>query len=246
MEKALTIIEQMSSCQKATIGQVQSLVGFLSFCTKIVPAGRAFLRRLIDLIDCSKPQWYFVRINRPIKEDLQVWKSFLLQFNGRTMITPEVWGQQFKFHLYTDASGEGYAGVLGRVWFNGHFPKSWSSINIAIKEFIPVFLCFKLWSHLFHQSCILYHTDNMSVKHIIMSQTSHVPTIMSLLRDMVLISMKYQIQFQATHIPGSLNKCADMLSRFQVEKALAMFPHLHKQPVMIPSEWLPWNTQPHT
>ena len=240
IHKALNLIDQMSSCQKATIGQVQSLVGFLSFCTKIIPAGRAFLRRLIELIQPSKPQWYKVRVNRPIKQDLQVWKSFLLKFNGRSVITPEIWCQQIKFHLFTDASGEGYSGILGKRWFNGYFPPSWKSVNIAIKEFVPVYLCYKLWSHMFRESICLFHTDNMSCVYIVMSQTSYVPQIMDMLREMVLHAMFNNIQFQATHIPGRLNKCADLLSRFQVQRALELYPELNPTPMQLPPEWLPW------
>ncbi len=47
--KAKDLIVDMLGRTKVTLHMVQSLAGVLSFCTKAIPAGRSFLRRLFVL-----------------------------------------------------------------------------------------------------------------------------------------------------------------------------------------------------
>lgn len=52
MEEVLKLKSQKS----ATLKQLQSLIGMLNFACKVVPPGRPFLRRLLDLtVGLKKP-----------------------------------------------------------------------------------------------------------------------------------------------------------------------------------------------
>jgi hypothetical protein len=52
----LNQIETVASAKKVTLKQLQSLCGLLAFCTKALPAGRAFSRQLyMTTSKASKP-----------------------------------------------------------------------------------------------------------------------------------------------------------------------------------------------
>ena len=62
---------------KATKRELLSLIGKLSFAAKVVPAGRLFLRRLIDLSTTAKKLHHHIRITADAREDLAWWERFL-------------------------------------------------------------------------------------------------------------------------------------------------------------------------
>ena len=47
--KAQEILSSLKYKKKILLREIQSVVGFLNFACMVVPPGRAFLRRLIDL-----------------------------------------------------------------------------------------------------------------------------------------------------------------------------------------------------
>ena len=241
LRKALDLVKGLYQLRSVTVAKLQSILGYLNFCTKIVPAGRPFLRRLYDLIKGDQPKWFSVRLTRDIKDDLLVWKEFLTSYNGRTIISRQVWCDQPRVEIFSDACGRGFSGILQNHWFFGIFPKDWDGINIAIKEFIPVYVAFKLWHDRFINSSFLFRVDNESVVYNIKTQTSQVPEILSLLRIMVLSAMRNNVQFFSLHIPGEQNKIADAISRFQFRRARQLAPYLDPLPTPYPQDWLPWN-----
>ena len=102
--KAITLIHEIYQLKSVTVGQLQSLLGFLNFCLRIIPAGRPFLRRLYDLIAGHDSKWHHVRVNQEVRQDLMVWLEFLNHFNGRSIISPHIWSQSYQYHIYSDAS----------------------------------------------------------------------------------------------------------------------------------------------
>ena len=242
--KALELIDEMCSLKKVTIAQIQSIVGYLNFCCKIIPSGRPFLRRLIDMTKGSQPKWFKVRMTRSVRSDLHVWRDFLQEFNGKVLIDQQIWSHSTPLEVFSDASKFAYSGIFGREWFYGCIPTSWMHLNIAIKEFIPVYLAMRLWQNEFSHRQILFRIDNESVVYNIKGQTSKLPQIMNMMRPLVLTAMKQEIRFTASHIRGKLNITADLISRLQITRALAHAPHLHQQPRPVPREWLPWRTLP--
>ncbi|XP_061195748.1 uncharacterized protein LOC133203975 [Saccostrea echinata] len=118
--KCVTKIESSLQQQKLTLKELQSLIGLLNFACNVVLPGRSFLRRLIDLTIGIKKQYYKIRMTEEVKEDLNVWLSFLSNYNGSTMFLPDRWLNSTEIKLYTDASGSiGYSAVLGSQWFQG-------------------------------------------------------------------------------------------------------------------------------
>ena len=244
VDSARLLVSSFYRSKKVQLRTLQSLIGVLNFACRVVVPGRAFLRRLINLTRGVTNPVHFIKLTSEARKDLQAWKIFLDQFNGRFLCLPNKWSSSNTIKLYTDASGFGFAAVYGSNWFQGRFPDDWKHVNIAIKELLPISLAVRLWGQKMANSRILFMSDNISVVQIINSQTSRDSVLMDMVRSLVVSTMTHNIDFKSKHIPGKLNIIADGLSRFQVEKVFAVAPWLKKDPQIIPAEWLPWESPP--
>lgn len=238
--KCLTTIQTMLAKKKATLKEIQSVVGLLGFATKVVVPGRAFLRRLINLTRGVTKPYYHIRLTKQAKADLAAWAFFLEQFNGRAFFLPEQWLSTKALHVYTDASGTlGYGAVFGSQWFFGSWPEHWFKENITLKELFPIVAAVMLWAPQLANKRIMMHTDNLALVHIINSNTSKDGKIMTLLRKCVITCMMHNILFKAEHIPGYQNVLADSLSRLQVQAFRERAPWAEASPKILPTDILP-------
>ena len=80
------------------------IIGKLSFACKVVPAGRIFLRWLLDLAHSVHHYHEEVYINEEALLDIQWWLSFASQWNGKAFFLEPSWTPPEEFQLYTDAS----------------------------------------------------------------------------------------------------------------------------------------------
>ena len=102
----------------------------------------------------------------------------------------------------------------------------------------PIVLAFEIWGIQLSQNCIILHSDNAAVVHIINKQTCKVPVIMGLVPRLVLACMKYNILFKAEQILGKYNVLLDLLSRLQVERFHLLAPHMDSDQTFIPEHLL--------
>ena len=63
-----------------------SLIGQLQHACKVVWAGRSFLRRMIDLSTVASKLHHRIRLSRGFQSDLQWWDTFLVRWNGVSMM----------------------------------------------------------------------------------------------------------------------------------------------------------------
>ena len=231
--------------KKVTLREIQSLTGLLNFACAVVIPGRAFLRRLIDLTIGIKAPHHKIKLSKEVKEDLKVWKTFLAQFNGRSIFLSDTWVNSNTLNLYTDACGAlGFGAVFGSKWCYGEWPDSWRHSNIAFLEFYPIVLSLFLWGHKMQNRRILFLTDYEAIVHVINKQSCRDKSLMFFVWKMVLASLTHNIVFNAKHIPGVTNKLADALSRLQVHTFKQLAPiHTNKSPTGIPPHLQPINWQ---
>ena len=103
---------------KVTKRELLSLIGKLSFAAKVVPAGRLFLRRLIQLSTTARRLHHHIRLNSEARADIRWWNSFLPSWNGVAMFISPEWSDADSLQLFTDASGSlGYGAYFNRAWF---------------------------------------------------------------------------------------------------------------------------------
>ena len=129
---------------------------------------------------------------------------------------------------------------VGKLWCFGPWPEHWKLFNIIILEFYPIVLSVLLWGPLMRNQRILFYTDNAALVDIINKTTSRDPTIMVLVRQLVLACLKFNIFSRAQHVPGVHNTLADALSRLQVSKFKELAPAgVQALPIVIPSHLMP-------
>ena len=103
------------SCKRK---ELESWIGKLSHACYEVPAGRTFLRRLINLLRDSKRYWKVIRFPRECQLDLQWWLDFLPTWNGVYFFDLPEWVPLADFELSSDASGKKGFGVYNNgAWF---------------------------------------------------------------------------------------------------------------------------------
>jgi hypothetical protein len=219
--------------KSVTLKQLQSFIGKLNFACSVVPPGRTFLRRLIDLsIGLTKPH-HHRRLNSEAKADLQAWRIFLDKFNGKALFPSGITHSASSLHLFTDASNLSFVGLFGTNWFYTPFSEEWLQYHITVREFLPIVIALELWSATFRNSTVVLHSVNLAVVHVINKNTSEDPHLMRLMRRLMLLLLQHNIHFTAKHFPGVLNTAADMLSRLQVTEFQYRFPHMQPKPTSI-------------
>lgn len=243
LAKILDMVNGFCSVKKVTLRQMQSLLGLLVFACRIMPMGRVFSRRLSLATRGVAGPGHHIRLTRPLKADLGVWREFLMSYNGRTCCQePEV--SSCDIELFTDAAGSaGFGAILGSDWCAGGWPAAWQDNgfcrNLTLLELFPIVVAVELWGSVLRDKRVRFWTDNISVVHCINRLSSSSPPVLSLLRHLVLRCLQQNIWFRARHVPGVNNTVADALSRFRWQEFRVLLPGAAKEGrVCPPSLWV--------
>lgn len=108
-----------------------------------------------------------IRLTKPLKADLAVWRTFLQSYNGRTCCqSPEVSSEDIS--LYTDAAGSlGFGAILGQEWCSGEWPPAWQTFglckNLTLLELFPIVVAIELWGSSLQNRRVCFYTDNLAV-----------------------------------------------------------------------------------
>ena len=237
LEKCLTEIQKMLGKPKATLREVQSLLGLLNFACAVILPGRPFLRRLFDWTIGVKEPWHHKRLEKDVKEDMLVWLHFLSAFNGKSIFPDRHITPAEKIQFFTDAAGEtgsGYGGIFRTAWFNGKWSDWWLEQNITLLELYPIVVAVELWGPALRNKRILIRTDNQALVSVLTKQTSKEPLVMILVRRLVLFCLRFNLILSALHIPGIKNQIADALSRLQMKEFRDRAPWADKVATAIP------------
>ena len=219
--------------------ELESLIGHLHHAAKVVWPGRAFLRRMIDLLCCFRKRDHPVRLNKEFHLDLLWWHQFLSDWHGVSFwlfpgLLPEA-----DVEVASDAAGSiGFRAYLKGFWFAGSWASSQQQQSIAYKELFPVVIAGHVWGHMWCKKHVLFRSDNDAVVHVLNSRTSKVPCLMRLLRSLLLAAARYSFSFSAQHVPGVNNQIADALSRFRWQDFRQLVPDAQRHPTWIPPELL--------
>ena len=231
----LALLLNWSDRRTCTKRQIKSLIGKLSFISKVVRPGRMFFRRLIDLSTTVKLLHHHITLNKESRADVQWWIDFLPHWTATTMIPPSLTIESSDMQLHTDASNIGYGAVFGHNWIQG----SWSPIQLArsisYKELYAIVAASLTWGHLWTGKRVVFITDNKPITQVWDSGTSRCPDIMSLIRPLYLHAASNGFCISFKHIFGLSNPIADALSRFQMPKFRSLLPSASTAPTTIPA-----------
>ena len=227
--------------KSATLQELQSLIGTLNFACKVIPPGRAFLQRIINLTRGVPKPHHHIRLTNGFREDVKMWQNFLKDWNGTSLFLNPCWENSAELSLYTDASGTlGFGGIFRNQWFQGkwlpHQTLDTKNISIDWQELYAIVVACYIWASVWAQKRIIFYCDNQAVVSIINSKRSKSTRIMDLVRALTLKTMKYNFYFKAIHVPGHSNDIADSISRFQQTRFRRLAPHADQQPQPLPEE----------
>ena len=229
-----TLITTWLNRKTASKRELLSLIGHLSHATKVVPEGRTFLRRMIDLASTGHQLEHLIRLNVSFRSDLMWWNLFLDTWN-RVSCLQSHFNAPPDHVLYSDASGKWGCGALCfPQWFHIQWPDSWSAHSITVKELLPIVTAVALWGRNWSQQRVLCRCDNMAVVHLLQKRSSRDKTIMHLLRSLHFFLARHDIRLTATHIPGKFNVLADALSRNHLQVFHQQAPMANQEGIAIP------------
>ena len=103
--------------KNVTLKEIQALVGALKFFSRAVPSARAFNRRFYDATCGLTQPHHFIRINTGIREYLEIWLTFLRDFNGKRYFLICSWHHSEVLQLFTDSAGKSQ--LACGAFFNG-------------------------------------------------------------------------------------------------------------------------------
>eukprot|EP00731_Ephydatia_muelleri_P036952 Em0362g2a len=135
---------------------------------KVVPAGRLFLRRLIQLSTTVRKLHHHIHLNPEARADLRWWNSFLPSWNGISMFIAPEWKDADSFQLYTDASGSfGFGAYLDGAWFRGDWQPHQQLLKRSIQwqELFAIVAAALTWGHFLTGQRIGFHCDNLPIGH---------------------------------------------------------------------------------
>ena len=87
--------------------------------------------------------------------------------------------------------------------------------------------------------CVSFFTDNVASVDFINQQTSKHSSIMVLVHDLVLTSLRHNIVLRAFHVPRVDNTQPHLISRFQIIEFRNAFPDADVEPTPVPETLLP-------
>jgi hypothetical protein len=98
--------------KKVTLRDLQSLCGSLAFCSKALPASRAFSRQIYLATSTAKKLYHYIRVIGGMYQDLLVWNLFLDKFNDVSYMLDIDWSSSSVLELFTDSAGSSTKGCI--------------------------------------------------------------------------------------------------------------------------------------
>ena len=210
---------------------LESLIGKLQDAAKVIPPGRAFLRRIIDLLQGGWHYNHHIRLNRKFFADLRWWQFLLSYWNGVRFVPlqrPEV-------VVVSDASGSwGCGAYCGTRWFQLQWPEHMMDLSIAVKELIPIVLAVVTWGPAHRGARFCCYSDNEAAVVVVNSKNARDAHLLHLARCLCLFEAHLQLHVVARHLRGRDNCLADDLSRNRLHSFFSQDPLMMPIPSPLP------------
>ena len=238
LAEILLLVQSWLSRHKASKREVLSLIGKLSFAAKVVPAGRLFLRRLINLSTTVVKLHHHIRVTADARADVSWWARFLPSWNGVAMFLDPRWTDADTLNLFTDASGTlGFGAYFDGAWFRGSWlpHQDLSHRSIQRQELFAIVAAAHTWGHKLAGRRIRLHCDNLAVVYAWDGQSPRDTAIMALLRELFYVAARNIFTVQLVHVPGKHNSLADALSRDMLSRFFSLAPQADPLPTPVPA-----------
>jgi hypothetical protein len=228
-DRALATVRKLLTKGSVSSHSLEKVLGFLSFCARVVPLGRPFLRNLFNMLrKLSQLHRHATqRLSTTAKRDLHWWATFLLHWHGIRLINPS----RKTIKVYTDASG---AKGIGGWWGTNAF-STWMSPNyrhklIDWKEAYAILFAFAKWGSTWRGHTVIIMCDNSTIVSCLNSKSIKGDAI-HVLQLIFLVAALDDIEIFSEWLSTKENWIADALSRFQIDKVTNFFPQFNSHPM---------------
>ena len=144
----------------ATLKQVQSLVGVLSFASSCIRQGRPFFGRILEFLR-TMPSTGKVRVPQNVFKDIEWWIKIAPSFNGISYIPASFWSKPDSW-VSTDACLTGGGGYFNGEFFHFEFSNDLLGKAKFINQ-LELFVLWKaveVWGEKIKRKNILIYCDN--------------------------------------------------------------------------------------
>ena len=219
LKELISLLKIWLSKEKATLKQIQSLLGKLNFVSACVRPGRIFVSRMLKWLKVLyKEDMGLNPIPEYVKKDILWWYRFLPQYNGVSLMVYEEWSKPDSI-VSSDACLTGCGGFWKGHYFHTKFPTflSEQKLSINVLEMYSILICLRLWGKSLVGQKIQMFCDNEAVCQIINSGRTYNDVLQSCLREITFLAAKLEFQIKVVHISGVNNRIADSLSRWELD-----------------------------
>lgn len=204
----LELIDDITGRKFITKRVLQQVLGHINHLGKCVPPARIFMNRLLQCLRQCKHRT--LPVDPLLHRDLDWFKSFLMAYNGRSLI---VEGNPTAV-LEVDSCLIGGGGRLGSRCYAYKYPDSVASnMHISQLEAYNCLIGARVLLEGYSDTCIEVACDNQAATSSLQSGRGRDPIIMCICRAFWFLSAKHNIRFKFSHVPGELMTVADALSR---------------------------------
>ena len=225
LTRAMKSVNEILIKKFFTYRQIDFLVSFLLFCTKIVIFERFFLISLYIARNRTKNVNKFCRIIETMRLNLQWWQTFLSQWNDIKIL--RAISSKFSNHIWTNVSNNW---DIDDFWLRNRqneflekFSLRYSTryrnrmFDIQIKKMRIVLKILRQWLFHFENNKIIIHCDNQIVCFEFIKDTIHDSTMTSF-RDVVMLFAFHDIIVEMKWLNSKFNHLIDLLSRNEHDK----------------------------
>jgi hypothetical protein len=219
VQRLQATVERLLHSRKASLHDIESLAGLQSFCARGIRLARTFTQsayNFITFIHRSHRAGLF-KLPSALIADLRWWLRLLHDFNGVRLL-PDI--ERPLARAFTDACDDGLGGYLiphnsglsPRFAFSVRPNRRIRTQHINAKEAFAVLYLLRRWGQQLHRHRLSIYTDSATVHSAITAGFVRGQAMVPL-RELILISARFDIELCCTWIPGSENRLADALSR---------------------------------
>ena len=113
----------------------------------------------------------------------------------------------------------GLGAVCGLQFYSVHLPTSLKNSEcIVVYEMINVLIALRMWCNVWTDKKVTIFCDNHAVVDIVDGHRTRDSTLGLILRELLMIQAKFNIQLKVLYILGENNPIADSLSRVHMGK----------------------------
>ena len=217
-DRAITTVSGALAASKAGICHktLDSLLGYLSFCTRVIPLGRPFLRNIYNFL--NDLSYIHPLATRPLPQeattDLRWWLTFLKNWSGIRLIR----ANRPIHYVYTDASGsKGIGGWHGASAFSMAMPRRHRTKHIDWKEAYAILFALAKWGEKWKGLHIVFMCDNSAIVDALHKRSIRGEAITPL-QLILLTAALYDIEVSSRWLSSEENWIADALSRFNLTR----------------------------